>query len=371
MSSPDPSVRVGQRVADRVVKVFDAETLRVWEGPSNRWPDAQYPGTYRAVAEDGQEFELLVQKGKSTLRALPAEPTPAEVLADRVGHELMHRLAEIDRSGPARQHQYDQLLTSGGARLVQALAGAITDHAVNRMHVDPVQADPAALAAWSTMDDTLGQTVDEELALESGYTLRRFNHLVADEEITQSFPEYLRDWRKHLDGRLDELVARYNLTATDPDRVQPDQLPGPRSTELSAAAPRPDRSPASTEPQVDSDRRSSRVVIHHNVDHTIAVGAGRPGDDLQRALESAGFRWSGPRQAWTLPASLSVGERGMRVASLQEQFAGTGRGPLRVTAAPAPGSASAQRDAATIRGTTFTADFAAPAREVSPSRGRI
>lgn len=132
-----------------------------------------------------------------------------------------------------------------------------------------------------------------------------------------------------------------------------------------AGADRPTAAPSPDIP-VQSARRAGPVV-HHNADHTIVIGVQRQDVDVQRALKSVGFRWSAPRQAWALPASMPVGERGDKITAVQAQFTDAGQRPLAVTGAPAPGSAAAQREAAATAGTSFTPD---PAGLAAPTASR-
>ncbi|HEY5149476.1 MAG TPA: single-stranded DNA-binding protein [Mycobacterium sp.] len=83
-------------------------------------------------------------------------------------------------------------------------------------------------------------------------------------------------------------------------------------------------------------------VIHHTQAHTIAVGVTRDDKDAQAALKSAGFRWSGPRAAWYLPASMDHHQRSLRVdtASRGAAIAVTDSPAPNATSAPAPASAT-------------------------------
>jgi hypothetical protein len=103
-------------------------------------------------------------------------------------------------------------------------------------------------------------------------------------------------------------------------------------------------------------------VIHHTQAHTIAVGVTREDKDVQAALKSAGFRWSGPRAAWYLPASMDHHQRSLRVdtASRGGAIAVTDSPAPNATSAPAPASATTHDDPSASTGP------AAPHADLSP-----
>ena len=88
----------------------------------------------------------------------------------------------------------------------------------------------------------------------------------------------------------------------------------------------------------DTAEHPTGPVIHHTQAHTIAVGVTRDDKDVQAALKGAGFRWSGPRAAWYLPASMDHHQRSLRVdtASRGGAIAVTVSPALNATGAPAP-----------------------------------
>lgn len=131
-----------------------------------------------------------------------------------------------------------------------------------------------------------------------------------------------------------------------------------------------DHAPAATPEIPVQAARTAGPIVHHNPDHTIVVGVGRQDVEIQKALKSVGFRWSGPRQAWALPASMPIAERGSKVTAVQEHFAEAGQRLLSVTGAPAPGSAAAQRQAAATAGASFTAEPFAPTADAARGAGR-
>ncbi len=331
----------------------------IYEGESARAHDYLVPGLHRATAADDEDpaiytLHVLDTESRLYLRADSQIEEWGNAEASRAQAQTQADVSAMP-AGTATRSAGDG---SPRAGMRISIAGNVAAEPTFGLTQDGRSWARLRVASHERVRDAAGQWTSTppsytEVVLFGRTAEDAANTLqIGDPVLVQGRPEVQAFTRR--DGAPRAGLKVFATTVTRRDTEPATLVQGP--------ATRADRPADRRVGEQDTAGHPTGPVIHHTQAHTIAVGVTREDKDVQAALKSAGFRWSGPRAAWYLPATMDHHQRSLRVDTASRG------GAMAVTDSPAPNVAGAPAPASTATHDAPSASTgpAAPHADLSP-----